>query len=85
MNEVPAFTSYSPVISRETVGVCFMLAALNELDVKMGDVGNAFIEAKPRENCHVIITDGQMFGPSLVGRIAVIVCALYGIKSSGAA
>ena len=48
MNEVPAYTSYSPLISQETVCICFMLAALNELDIMMGDVGNAFIQAKPR-------------------------------------
>ena len=57
MNDVPAHTAYSLVISRETVRICFMVAALNDLDVMMGDVGNAFIQSKPREKCHVIITD----------------------------
>ena len=85
MNEVPAYTAYSPVISRETLRICFMLAALNGLDIMMGDVGNAFIQAKPREKCHVIITDDQLFGPSAIGSKAVIVRALYGMKSSGAA
>ena len=55
MNDVPAFTSNSPVVSRETVRICFMLAALNGLDIIMGDVGNAFIQAKPQELCHVLI------------------------------
>jgi len=73
------------VISRETVRICFMLAALNELNIMMGDVGNAFIQAKPREKCNVIITDDQLFGPSAVGSKTVIVRALYGMKSSGAA
>ena len=72
MNDVPSFTSYSPVISRKTVQICFMLAALNGLDVMMGDVGNAFIQAKPREKCHVIIQEDHMFGPSGVGRVAII-------------
>ena len=48
MNEVPAYTLYSPVISRETVRICFMLAALNNVDIMMGDVGDAFIQATPR-------------------------------------
>ena len=73
MNNVPAFTSYSPVVSRETVRICFMLAALNGLDIIMGDVGNTFIQAKPQEQCHVLIQEDYMFGPSAVGRITIIV------------
>ena len=51
----------------------------------MGDVGNAFIQAKPQEQCQVLIQEDYMFSPSAVRRIAIIVQALYGMKSSGAA
>ena len=85
MNNVPAFTLYSPVISRETVRICFMLAALNGLGVMMGDVSNAFIQANPRERCHVVIQDDHMFGPISVGQIALIVHELYRMKSSSEA
>ena len=51
----------------------------------MGDVGNAFIQAKPREKCHVTITDNQLFGPSAINSKAIIIRALYGMKLSGAA
>ena len=40
---------------------------------------------KPREKCHVTITDGFLFGESAIGKRAQIVRALYGMKSSGAA
>ena len=83
--DVPRHTTYSSVVSRETVRLCFMIAAMHNLDVLAGDVGNAYLNAKPREKCHVILNDEWMFGPSAVGKIALIVRALYGMKSSGAA
>ena len=83
--EVPRHLTYSSVVSKESVRMCFMLAALNELDVLAGDIGNAYLNAKPREKCHVIITDELLFGAAAVGKKAVIVRALYGMKSSGAA
>ena len=82
---VPSYLSYSSVISKETVRLCFMLAALNGLEVLVGDIGNAYLNAKPREKCYVTITDPFLFGPSSVGQNAQIVRALYGMKSSGAA
>ena len=82
---VPSYLSYSSVISKETVRLCFMLAALNGLEVMVGDIGNAYLNAKPREKCFVTVTDPYLFGPSCIGRSAQIVRALYGMKSSGAA
>ena len=80
---VPRHTTYSSVVSRESVRICFMLAALNNLDVLSGDIGNAYLNAKPLEKCHVTITDDILFGPSARGKTAVISRALYGMKSSG--
>ena len=82
---VPKTITYSSVVSKESVRICFMLAALNGLDILSGDIGNAYLNAKPRERCHVVITDELLFGPSAVGKTAIIVRALYGMKSSGAA
>ena len=82
---VPSFLTYSSVVSKETVRLCFMLASLNNLNVLIGDIGNAYLNARPREKCHVVITDPYLFGPSAVGKKAQIVRALYGMKSSGAA
>lgn len=60
-----------------------MLAALNNLDVLSGDIGNAYLNAKLLEKCHVTITDDILFGPSARGKMAIISRALYGMKSSG--
>jgi hypothetical protein len=60
-----------------------MLAALNGLDVLSADIGNAYLNARTREKIYIIC--GREFGDQYVGRKAVIVRALYGLKSSGAA
>ena len=83
--QVPSYVTYSSVVTKESIRLCFLLAALNDLEVTVGDIGNAYLNAKPREKCYVTITDSFLFGPSCVGRKAQIVRALYGMKSSGAA
>ena len=80
---VPKHITYSSVVSRESVRICFLLAALNDLDILAGDVGNAYLNARPLEKCYVKVTDPHLFGPSAVGKFALIVRALYGMKSSG--
>ena len=80
---VPKYTTYSSVVSRESVRIIFTLAALNNQDLLSGDISNAYLNAKPLERCHVIVKDDYLFGPSSVGRTALIVRALYGMKSSG--
>ena len=81
--DVPRHTTYSSVVSRESVRICFTLAALNGLDILSADIGNAYLNAKPLEKCHVIITDDMLFGPTARGQTAIICRALYGMKSSG--
>jgi hypothetical protein len=46
-------------------------------------VGNAPLTAPTSEKCYVVA--GDEFGPDLKGRMLKIVCALYGLKSAGAA
>jgi hypothetical protein len=58
------------------------MAALNDLEVKIGNVLNAYITAPVTEKVWTVL--GHEFG-SGTGKIAVIVCALYGLKSAGAA
>ena len=83
--DVPRHTTYSSVVSRKTVLLCFMIATMNNLNVLAGDVGNAYLNAKPRGKCHVILNDEWIFGPGAVGKTALIIRALYGMKRSGAA
>ena len=81
--DVPKYASYSSVVSRESIRICFTLAALNDQEIISGDIGNAYLNAKPLETCHVEIKDNYLFGPSAMGKSASIVRALYGMKTSG--
>ena len=49
----------------------------------MADIGNAYLNAKTEERVYAIA--GPEFGDADEGKIAVIVQALYGLKSSGGA
>jgi Reverse transcriptase (RNA-dependent DNA polymerase) len=56
---------------------------LNDLEVLSADIGNAYLNARAREKIYVVC--GPEFGDQYIGRKAIIVRALYGLKSSGAA
>jgi len=75
--------TYSTVVTRESIRIAFLIAALNELDILAADIGNAYLQAPTREQVHT--TAGPEFGPSRVGQTVVIIRAMYGLKSSGAA
>ena len=70
------------MVSRESVRIIFLIAALNDLDVLAGDIGNAYLYATTIEKVYIIT--GPEFGED-EGKIALIVRALYGLKGSGAA
>ncbi len=78
--DAPAVLTYASVVSRDTVRVALTIAALNDLEVKAGDVTNAFLTAPCEERCWVKL--GPEFGPD-EGKLAVVVRALYGLKSAG--
>lgn len=83
MNDPPPAITYSTVVSRDSVRIAFLLAALNDVNLLATDIGNAYLNAKPRER--VYTTAGPEFGNELQGKPVLIVRALYGLKSSGAA
>jgi len=83
MTDPPDSITYSTVVSRDSVRIAFLLAALNDLDLLATDIGNAYLNAPAREQ--VYTTAGPEFGPELEGKAVLIVRALYGLKSSGAA
>ena len=83
LTDPPSSITYASVVSRESVRIAFLLAALNDLDILAADIGNAYLNARTREKIFIIC--GREFGDSYVGRKALIVRALYGLKSSGAA
>ena len=80
--EAPATRTYASVVSRETVHMALTITTLNDLEVKVGDVLNAYITALITEKVWTVL--GPEFGPDQ-GRSAMIVRALYGVKSAGAA
>jgi Reverse transcriptase (RNA-dependent DNA polymerase) len=83
MTEAPSSITYSSVVSRESVKIAFLIAALNELDIMSCDIGNAYLNAPCRERIWFVA--GKECGPHLEGKPCKLVRALYGLKSSGAA
>jgi hypothetical protein len=81
MTDPPAESVYSSIVTRESVRIMFLIVALNGLEMLGADVQNACINAKTEEKVYTIA--GPEFG-SNQGRPAVIIRALYGLKSSGA-
>ena len=74
--------TYSSVVSRDSVRLAFLIAALNGLDLQAADIGNAYLNAECREK--IWFEAGPEFGEDQ-GKCILIVRALYGLKSSGAA
>ena len=80
--ETPASVTYSTVVSRDSVRILLLAAALNGLEVKGADVQNAFLSAKNLEKHW--LKAGPEFGPEQ-GKVFIVVRALYGLKSASAA
>ena len=81
MTKVPAAMTFASVVSRDSVRIMFLIAALNDLDIKMCDVGNAYLNADTREK--VFFVAGSEWRHRQ-GQNVLIVRACYGLKSSGA-
>eukprot|EP00804_Cyclotella_cryptica_P021846 CCRYP_000810-RA/>CCRYP_000810-RA protein AED:0.27 eAED:0.27 QI:0/0/0/1/1/1/2/0/468 len=78
----PATLTYASVMSRETVRIALLIAALNDIDIWAADVLSAYITAPCKEENWTTL--GKEFGDDC-GRKAIVVRALYGLKSSSAA
>jgi hypothetical protein len=80
--EASATITYVSVVSHETVRIALLMAALNDLEVKVGDVLNAYITAPITKKVWTVL--GSEFG-SDSSKSAIILCALYGLKGARAA
>jgi hypothetical protein len=80
--DTPHAMRYASVVSRESVRIDLTLAALNDLNVKMADIENAYPTAPITEKIWTVL--GPEFGDD-AGKRALIVRALYGLNSAGAA
>jgi hypothetical protein len=82
VTDTPPILTYSSVVSRESVRIALLIAALNDLQVMGADISNAYLTAPTTERYWTVL--GAEWGPD-AGKRGIIVRALYGLKSSGAA
>jgi hypothetical protein len=80
--DAPHVMTYASVFSRESVSIALTLAALNDLYVMMGDIDNAYLTAPITEKFWTVL--GPEFADN-AGKRALIVRAIYVLKSAGAA
>ena len=73
MTEALATITYASMVSRETVRIALMIAALNDLEGKSGNILNAYVQPHVTEK--VCTSLGPKFGKH-VGNAEVIVRAL---------
>ena len=60
VTDPPTSITYSSVVSRDSVRIAFLIAALNDLEILGADVGNAHLNAETKEM--VYTTAGKEFG-----------------------
>ena len=79
---------YVSVVSREIVSIDLTLHALNDLEVKISDIQNAYLTAPCSKKIWTKLS--SEFGPDLSGKKSLVVVYLYGLnyvcfikKSSG--
>ena len=80
MTKPPSSITYASVISRESNCINLMMADLNGLHVFISDVQNAYFQATVTKKTWTTC------GPEFVAdsaKQAIIVLALYGLKSAG--
>ena len=83
ITDPPTSMTYASVVSRESVRIAFLLASLNNQDILTGDIGNTYLNAPSLEK--VYYRPSLEWGEGMQGSICVIICVLYGLKSSAKA
>ena len=81
MTNSPPTKTYASIVSCETLRLALTIDAMNGLQVKAADIMNEYVTAPITEMIWTVL--GPVFGAG-AGNKAVIVRALYGLKSSGA-
>jgi hypothetical protein len=75
--------TFASIVSRDSIRVAFLVAALNDLEILSANISGAHLNAPCAEKVYTIA--GKEFGPDKEGRTVVIKRALYGLRSSGKA
>ena len=73
-------SNHSNVISRESVRIVMIIAALNDLKLETGNIQNEYLTALCLKKIYIIC--GLEFGPDLEVKQAIIIRALYNHKRS---
>lgn len=81
MTEAPASITYSSVVLQDSVRLAFLAAALNDLQIKVCNISNAYLNALC---CKKVWFIGGTETGNDKGKVLVTTRALYGLKSSGA-
>ena len=82
MTKAMTTITYASIVSRKTVRIALMIATLNDLEFKSGNILHVYVQAPVTEM--VWTTLGPKFCKN-IGKTAVVVRALYCLKSAGAA
>lgn len=77
----PLYSQFAGVVTRESVRIAFLYAALNQLDVCAADIRNAYLQAPSSRKDYIIC--GPEFGLENIGKVALVRRAIYGGKTSG--
>ena len=77
----PEGTTFAGVVSRKSVQIIFVYAALNGIAIYAADIRNAYLQAPSSQRDYIIC--GLEFGLENVGHVALIHRALYGGKMAG--
>ena len=70
--------TYAIFVSLEVVSIDFLVSALNDIDILVGDIQNAYLNAETKEKIFFYTRDKWK---SDQGKVVVIVRDLYGLKS----
>ena len=78
----PSSIMYSSVVLIDIIRIAFILADLNDVEITSAEIGNEYLNAKCQEKIWTVA--GTEFG-SEKGKVVLVVRALYGLNSPGAA
>ena len=77
----PIRSTFTGVVSWESVQIAFTYAALNDLQVFAANIRNPYLQVPSSQKDYVVC--GPEFGIENIGKVALIHRALYGGKSAG--
>ena len=58
LTSIPSSMTYSSIVSRESVRIAFLIAALKELEVWAADIQKAYLNTPTKEKFWFIASDG---------------------------